>query len=103
VQRGVVVIPKSENEGRMRANLGVRTSPFLSRLRLTAAEVLKLSDDNMRALDALHTKEDNHRSLLDYYKTLLLFRAVESILDLETPIDQTLEVTGHLTGLPPKA
>jgi glycerol 2-dehydrogenase (NADP+) len=30
VQHGVVVIPKSENEGRMRANLTVRALPLFS-------------------------------------------------------------------------
>jgi diketogulonate reductase-like aldo/keto reductase len=30
VQHGVVVIPKSENEDRMRANLAVRTAPLSS-------------------------------------------------------------------------
>jgi glycerol 2-dehydrogenase (NADP+) len=67
VQHGVIVIPKSENEGRMRANLAVGPPRFLPRLALTSAQVLKLSDDDMRALDALHTKEGKHRSLLDYH------------------------------------
>jgi glycerol 2-dehydrogenase (NADP+) len=67
VQHGVIAIPKSENEGRMRANLAVRTSPFRPRLALTSSQVLKLSDHDIRALDALHTKEGRHRSVLDYH------------------------------------
>jgi glycerol 2-dehydrogenase (NADP+) len=67
VQHSVVVIPKSENEGRMRANLAVRPSPFLPRPGLTTAQVLKLGDDEMCALDVLRAKKGRHRSLLDYH------------------------------------
>ncbi|OBZ69929.1 Glycerol 2-dehydrogenase (NADP(+)) [Grifola frondosa] len=51
VQRGTAVIPKSESPERMRTNI----------------TLLKLSDEDMRALDQIHTKPGMHRSLLLYH------------------------------------
>ncbi|KAL1746183.1 NADP-dependent oxidoreductase domain-containing protein [Schizophyllum fasciatum] len=51
VQRGTSVIPKSENEERMAANL----------------KLVKLSEEDMRAIDAIHKEPGMHRSLLEYH------------------------------------
>ncbi|GLB37387.1 putative aado keto reductase [Lyophyllum shimeji] len=51
VQRGTIVVPKSEDEGRMSANL----------------KVVRLSDDHMRAIDAIHSQPGMHKSLLKYH------------------------------------
>lgn len=52
VQRGIIVIPKSENEGRMLANI----------------TLVKLSDEEMKELDSIHTSRPGlHRSLLSYH------------------------------------
>ncbi|KAI0686536.1 Aldo/keto reductase [Earliella scabrosa] len=51
VQRGTVVIPKSENPERIKQNI----------------TLVSLTDENMMALDAIHTKAGMHRSLLRYH------------------------------------
>jgi len=48
VQRGVSVIPKSENEHRLRANV----------------EIVKLDDEDFQLIDNLHKKPGMHRQLL---------------------------------------
>jgi len=47
VQRGTVVIPKTENETRMKQNL----------------TILKLSDEDMKVLDQVHREPGMHRTL----------------------------------------
>ncbi|EIN09898.1 Aldo/keto reductase [Punctularia strigosozonata HHB-11173 SS5] len=47
VQRGTAVIPKTENEDRMKANL----------------QLLKLSEDDMAAVNAIHKKPGMHKSI----------------------------------------
>ncbi|KZT24927.1 Aldo/keto reductase [Neolentinus lepideus HHB14362 ss-1] len=51
VQRGTAVIPKSENEGRMKANL----------------ELITLEDEDMSAISTIHKRPDMHRSLCDFH------------------------------------
>ncbi|KAI0312458.1 NADP-dependent oxidoreductase domain-containing protein [Amylostereum chailletii] len=51
VLRGTSVIPKSENEDRMRQNI----------------TLLKLDDEDMNALNEVHTKPGLHRTLLSHY------------------------------------
>ncbi|KAF7315200.1 Aldo-keto reductase [Mycena indigotica] len=51
VQRGTVVLPKSENEGRMIANI----------------TLLQLSDQDMHALNTLHRQPGMHRSLVPFH------------------------------------
>ncbi|EJF55737.1 Aldo/keto reductase [Dichomitus squalens LYAD-421 SS1] len=52
VQRGTVVIPKSENPERIKQNISL----------------IKLADEDMLAIDAIHKKAGMHRSLLRYHK-----------------------------------
>lgn len=52
IQRGTVVIPKSENEGRMKANI----------------TIVHLDESDMAALNALHDQPGMHRSLLPYHQ-----------------------------------
>ncbi|KAI0058405.1 Aldo/keto reductase [Artomyces pyxidatus] len=54
VQRGTPVIPKSENEERMRANI----------------TLLHLDETDMKVLDTEHTKPGLHRSLMSYHSTI---------------------------------
>ncbi|KAI0941805.1 hypothetical protein AcW1_003597 [Taiwanofungus camphoratus] len=51
VKRGTIVIPKSENVERMRANIAL----------------LDLSDDDMTVLNSIHKKPGMHKSLLTYH------------------------------------
>ncbi|TFK81028.1 Aldo/keto reductase [Polyporus arcularius HHB13444] len=51
VQRGTVVIPKSENPERIKQNI----------------TLIKLSDEDMTALNVIHRKPGMHRSLLRYH------------------------------------
>ncbi|KDQ58974.1 hypothetical protein JAAARDRAFT_205970 [Jaapia argillacea MUCL 33604] len=51
VQRGTVVVPKSENVERMKANLAL----------------VKLSSEDMKAINDLHKQAGMHRSLLAYH------------------------------------
>ncbi|GBE80940.1 Aldo/keto reductase [Sparassis latifolia] len=51
VKRGTIVIPKSENVERMKANI----------------TLLDLSDDDMTVLNAIHKKPGMHKSLLSYH------------------------------------
>ncbi|KAG6920012.1 hypothetical protein DXG01_010080 [Tephrocybe rancida] len=51
IQRGTIVVPKSEDEGRMIAN----------------KEVVSLSESDMRAIDGIHTRPGMHKSLLKYH------------------------------------
>ncbi|KAJ7785254.1 NADP-dependent oxidoreductase domain-containing protein [Mycena maculata] len=51
VTRGTAVVPKSENPGRLRANLALIT----------------LSDGDMKAIDALHQTPGMHKSLLHFH------------------------------------
>ncbi|KAF8070431.1 aldo/keto reductase [Lyophyllum atratum] len=51
VQRGTIIVPKSENEGRMTANL----------------RVVKLSEEDMNAVDRIHLQPGMHKSLLKYH------------------------------------
>ncbi|KAF8178541.1 aldo/keto reductase [Mycena galopus ATCC 62051] len=51
VQRGTVVIPKSENEGRMLANI----------------TLVKLSDEDMHEIGAFHSKPGMHKSLVPFH------------------------------------
>ncbi|EPQ55782.1 aado/keto reductase [Gloeophyllum trabeum ATCC 11539] len=53
VQRGVVVLPKSENEGRMKANI----------------DLIELHDEDMAAVSAIHKKPGMHRSLCGYHSS----------------------------------
>ncbi|THH13900.1 hypothetical protein EW146_g6369 [Bondarzewia mesenterica] len=53
VQRHTIVVPKSEDEGRMKANI----------------TLVKLDDEDMNALDTLHERPEMHRSLLSYHGT----------------------------------
>jgi len=53
VQRRTIIIPKSENEGRMRANI----------------TLVKLDEAEIKAIDAVHTQPGMHRSLLAYHGT----------------------------------
>lgn len=48
VQRNTIIIPKSEDEGRMRANI----------------TLVKLDETDVKAIDVVHTKPGLHRSLL---------------------------------------
>ncbi|KAI0044266.1 Aldo/keto reductase [Auriscalpium vulgare] len=54
VQRGTAVIPKSENEERMKANI----------------TLVKLSDAETQGIDAEHKKPGLHRSLLSYHSVI---------------------------------
>ncbi|KAI7776492.1 hypothetical protein LA080_005321 [Diaporthe eres] len=51
VQHGIVVVPKSENPERIKANISL----------------VKLDDADIMAIDAVHKKPDLHRSLLNYH------------------------------------
>ncbi|TRM69190.1 NADP-dependent oxidoreductase domain-containing protein [Schizophyllum amplum] len=51
VQRGTTVVPKSEDEGRMAANL----------------KLIPLSPSDMQAIDAIHKQPGMHKSLLKYH------------------------------------
>ncbi|KAJ7039113.1 Aldo/keto reductase [Mycena alexandri] len=51
VQRGTVVVPKSENEGRMLANI----------------TLVKLSPEDMQEVGALHLKPGMHKSLVPFH------------------------------------
>ncbi|KAF9807466.1 hypothetical protein IEO21_08214 [Rhodonia placenta] len=51
VKRGIIVIPKSENVDRMKANI----------------TLVDLAEDDMAALNAVHRKPGLHRSLLSYH------------------------------------
>ncbi|EDR11535.1 aldo/keto reductase [Laccaria bicolor S238N-H82] len=51
VQRGTAVVPKSEDDGRMTANLNL----------------IKLTDEDMEEINAIHLQEGKHRSLLKYH------------------------------------
>ncbi|KAI0687942.1 Aldo/keto reductase [Cerioporus squamosus] len=51
VQRGTIVIPKSENPERIKQNI----------------TLIKLTDEDMAALDVIHKKPGMHRSLLRYH------------------------------------
>lgn len=51
VQRGTVVVPKSENESRMLANI----------------TLVKLSEEDMREIGALHSKPGMHKSLVEFH------------------------------------
>ncbi|EPQ53934.1 aado/keto reductase [Gloeophyllum trabeum ATCC 11539] len=51
VQRGTIVVPKSENVERMKANI----------------TLVKLSDEDMNAINNLHKKPGMHKSLLAYH------------------------------------
>ncbi|KAJ6593577.1 Aldo/keto reductase [Mycena capillaripes] len=51
VQRGTVVVPKSENESRMLANI----------------TLLKLSDEDMKEIGTLHLKPGMHKSLVEFH------------------------------------
>ncbi|KAG6831759.1 hypothetical protein H0H92_007911 [Tricholoma furcatifolium] len=51
VQRGTIVIPKSEDEGRMTANLNIAS----------------LSEQDMKEIDSIHTQPGMHKSLLKYH------------------------------------
>ncbi|KAG5645433.1 hypothetical protein DXG03_006257 [Asterophora parasitica] len=73
VQRGTIVVPKSEDEGRMTANLKVRLSPRLARLpdhltrMSTPWQVVELSADDVHAIDSVHVQPGMHKSLLAYH------------------------------------
>lgn len=51
VQRGIVVVPKSENPERMKKNI----------------TLAKLDKDELEAIEGIHKKEGKHRSLLTYH------------------------------------
>ncbi|KAK7747461.1 hypothetical protein SLS53_001716 [Cytospora paraplurivora] len=51
VQHGIVVIPKSENPERLKANISL----------------VNLDDDDLKAIDEIHKKPDQHRSLVKYH------------------------------------
>ncbi|TFK47255.1 Aldo/keto reductase [Heliocybe sulcata] len=51
VQRGVAVLPKSENEGRIKANI----------------DLVTLSDEDMAAVSSVHKQKGMHRSLCGYH------------------------------------
>ncbi|KAJ6495691.1 NADP-dependent oxidoreductase domain-containing protein [Mycena vitilis] len=51
VERGAAVIPKSENESRMLANI----------------TLVRLSEEDMKEIGALHTKPGMHRSLVQFH------------------------------------
>ncbi|KAI0030011.1 aldo/keto reductase [Vararia minispora EC-137] len=57
VQRGTSVIPKSENEDRLRKNF----------------TLVKLEDQDMKALDDLHKQPGLHRSLMTYHENGVVF------------------------------
>ncbi|EMD33053.1 hypothetical protein CERSUDRAFT_118128 [Gelatoporia subvermispora B] len=52
IQRGTIIIPKSEKPERMMQNISL----------------VKLSDEDMKTLDELHMKPGMHRSLVDIHK-----------------------------------
>lgn len=52
VQNGIVVVPKSENPDRIKANISI----------------VELDDAEIKAIDAIHKKPGLHRSLLGYHK-----------------------------------
>ncbi|RDB25193.1 Glycerol 2-dehydrogenase (NADP(+)) [Hypsizygus marmoreus] len=51
VQRGTIVVPKSEDEGRMTANI----------------TLVQLSSHDMKAIDGIHLQPGMHKSLLKYH------------------------------------
>ncbi|PIL30988.1 hypothetical protein GSI_05681 [Ganoderma sinense ZZ0214-1] len=55
IQRGTVVIPKSENPKRMRQNI----------------TVIKLTSEDMAVIDSIHQKPGMHRSLLKFHSVSL--------------------------------
>ncbi|KAF9039521.1 Aldo/keto reductase [Hymenopellis radicata] len=52
VQLGMIVVPKSENEERMAANI----------------KIVTLSDDQMKTINGIHLQPGMHKSLLTYHK-----------------------------------
>ncbi|POS77658.1 aldo/keto reductase [Diaporthe helianthi] len=52
VQHGIVVVPKSENPDRIKANISL----------------VKLDDADMKTIDSIHKKPGLHRSLLGYHQ-----------------------------------
>ncbi len=73
IQRGTVVIPKSENPERMRQNITVRCMTqrnYSSRASVLTAEtpqLIKLTSEDMTAIDGIHQKPGMHRSLLKFH------------------------------------
>lgn len=74
VQRGTSVVPKSENEGRMVANINVCASkqkPRCYLIELTPhdfnLQLPALSAEDMTEINNLHTHPNMHRSLLQYH------------------------------------
>jgi len=53
VQRGVAILPKSENEGRIKANI----------------DLVTLADEDMTAISSIHKQKGMHRSLLGYHSS----------------------------------
>jgi glycerol 2-dehydrogenase (NADP+) len=69
VQRGTSVIPKSENEDRLRSNFTVWPI-YLTAPRLISDcmdQLVRLSDEDMKTLDELHRQPGLHRSVLAYH------------------------------------
>ena len=74
VQRGTIVIPKSENEQRLVDNLTV--SPSESDLRVARltdwavhhGQLIHLPGDDMKAVNNLHRKPGMHSSLVAYHE-----------------------------------
>jgi glycerol 2-dehydrogenase (NADP+) len=65
VQRGTIVVPKSEDEGRMLANITVRLDTTLFQGKyLYFVKLVPLSKDDMEIIDGLHQMPNMHKSLL---------------------------------------
>ncbi|KAK1230492.1 hypothetical protein PQX77_006420 [Marasmius sp. AFHP31] len=54
VHRDIIVVPKTENEARLRTNI----------------TLVSLGRDDLAAIDAIHTEPGKHRSLLGYHNTV---------------------------------
>ncbi|ROW01324.1 hypothetical protein VMCG_05969 [Cytospora schulzeri] len=57
VQKDIVVVPKSENPERLKANIS-----------LTLNKLVKLDDAELKTIDNLHKKPGMHRSLVQYHQ-----------------------------------
>lgn len=65
VQRGTIVVPKSEDGGRMLANITVRLDTALFQGKyLYFVKLVPLSKDDMEIIDGLHRMPNMHKSLL---------------------------------------
>jgi glycerol 2-dehydrogenase (NADP+) len=70
VQRGTIVVPKSESPERMKTNISVSACLYLLYLYANdcRCQLVKLSAEDMKTIDGIHKKPGMHKSLLAYHK-----------------------------------